>query len=366
MYSTCLFCHSSLGANESIEHFPVGRRLVFDSVRGRLWVVCRKCSRWSLSPIEERWEAIEECERLFVETRLRVSTDNIGLTRLREGLELVRIGAPLRPEMAAWRYGDQFGRRRKRHLIYTGAGIAAIGGLIILGPVTGIIAGGGFSMWNIITSGKSVYESRRVRARIKLPEYKEPVTLRRGQLNNVTLIRDDNDWALRIPFQRSMLRDGLLARFGVPDVAGRGGRVDLAAIRTGDAALQAAAKLLPAINAAGATRAEVDSAVEMIGDVPDPASLFARHAGVRDGEPGYFSGRSNAEPRRLMNLPTEVLLALEMATHEGDERRAMEGELSLLQEEWQRAEEIAAISDDMFVSDETKDRLVALKKPDNG
>src|SRR5215472_7518769 len=116
MYSTCLFCHSHLGANEVVEQFPVGRRLAFDPARGRLWVVCRKCERWNLSPIEERWEAIEECERLFRGTRLRVSTDNIGLARAADGLELVRIGSPQRPEMAAWRYGDQFGRRRLRHI----------------------------------------------------------------------------------------------------------------------------------------------------------------------------------------------------------------------------------------------------------
>src|SRR5438105_6592480 len=140
MYATCLFRTEELGSNEIIEQFPVGRRLAFDASRGRLWVVCRKCERWNLTPLEERWEAIEECERLFAGTRLRVSTDNIGLARLREGLELVRIGAPQRPEMAAWRYGDQFGRRRRKHLIYTGAGVAAAAGLLILGPATGIVA----------------------------------------------------------------------------------------------------------------------------------------------------------------------------------------------------------------------------------
>lgn len=36
MYSTCLFCKNSLGANEVIEHFPVGRRLAFDAAKGRL------------------------------------------------------------------------------------------------------------------------------------------------------------------------------------------------------------------------------------------------------------------------------------------------------------------------------------------
>src|SRR5215212_5841926 len=125
MYSTCLFCNKPLGANEALEGFPVGRRLAFDAARGRLWVVCRSCERWNLTPLEERWEAIEECERLFSSTRLRVSTDNIGLARIREGLELVRVGTPLRPEMAAWRYGDQFGRRRRKHVMMTGAGVSA-------------------------------------------------------------------------------------------------------------------------------------------------------------------------------------------------------------------------------------------------
>jgi hypothetical protein len=46
-------------------------------------------------------EAIEECERLFRDTKLRVSTDQIGLARLPEGLELVRIGSPQRHERRA-------------------------------------------------------------------------------------------------------------------------------------------------------------------------------------------------------------------------------------------------------------------------
>lgn len=103
MYTTCLFCHASLGANQVIEQFPVGRRLAFDPERGRLWVVCPKCERWNLSPFDTRWEAIEEAERQYRNTRRRVATDNIALARLSEGLELVRIGRPLRPEFAAWR-----------------------------------------------------------------------------------------------------------------------------------------------------------------------------------------------------------------------------------------------------------------------
>ena len=128
MYSTCLYCNSTLGRNEVVERFPVGRRLAFDAARGRLWAVCPACARWNLTPVEERWEAIESCERLFRDTRLRASTDNIGLARVREGLELVRLGQPQRPEFAAWRYGREFARRRRRSIAFTGVGIVVVGG----------------------------------------------------------------------------------------------------------------------------------------------------------------------------------------------------------------------------------------------
>ena len=64
MYSTCIFCNQSLGTNVALESFSVGRRVAFDAARGRLWVVCRKCERWNLTPLEERWEAVDEDERL--------------------------------------------------------------------------------------------------------------------------------------------------------------------------------------------------------------------------------------------------------------------------------------------------------------
>src|SRR5687768_3089991 len=105
MYSTCLYCLAALGHNDALEWFPVGRRLAFDPARGRLWAVCDGCGRWNLAPIEERWDAVEECERRYRSTHQRYGTDNIGLAGLRDGTELVRIGPALRPEVAVWRYG---------------------------------------------------------------------------------------------------------------------------------------------------------------------------------------------------------------------------------------------------------------------
>jgi hypothetical protein len=359
MYSTCIFCHTSLGANEAIEHFPVGRRLVFDSGRGRLWVVCRKCERWNLSPIEERWEAIEECEREFSNTRLRVSTDNIGLARIREGLELVRIGSPLRPEMAAWRYGDQFGRRRRRHLAMMGAGGAAALGLVVLGPATGIIAGSSWGLFNVVQTLHSLYQQRRERAHLTVPGFDAPVAIRIKQLSAVAIIETENGWGLRVPFvaQRSedeptnKLRRSRLAR----------SRAEFSVEISGDDALRAAGKLLPALNSAGANRRQVEDAVQIVGRSTDPHRLFGEYA----TPPRYIgAGVLQAQTRILGSLPSEVRLALEMATHEESERRALEGELALLETAWQDAEEIAAIADDMFVSDETKARLAMLKQAD--
>jgi hypothetical protein len=46
-----------------------------------------------------------------------------------------------------------------------------------------------------------------------------------------------------------------------------------------------------------------------------------------------------------------------MALHEEQERRALEGELWRLERAWEEAEEIAAISDDLFLPEGTDERL---------
>src|SRR5262249_35133660 len=138
----------------------------------------------------------------FTSTRMRVSTDNIGLARLSEGLELVRIGNALRPEIASWRYGDQFGRRRRKHLLISGAAIAAVGGILVLRPATGIVAGGGWGSWQIINSLHNAYQHRRVRARLRLPDSDAVVAIRKKQLDAVTVVRREDDWALHVPLGR--------------------------------------------------------------------------------------------------------------------------------------------------------------------
>ena len=362
MYATCLFCNSDLGRNEAVEQFPVGRRLAYDAAKGRLWVVCRRCERWNLTPLEERWEAIEECERLYSGTRLRVSTDNIGLARLHEGLELVRIGQPQRPEFAAWRYGDQFGRRRRRHLIYSTVGAAAVAGLVIAGPATGLIAGGSWGLWQAANALRQLYEARRIRLRLNLPGLERPAIIRKRHLNDARLVSapDVGTWQLHVAHERMQTSrfwsESLrTATSPTPDAGPR----ELTVL-SGDDALRAAGQLLPKLNAAGARSPQVQSAVRLIEEVGDPAQLFAVQA--ERGRPGPRSRRTKARGLVIGELPTEVRLALEMAAHEETERRALDGELALLEEAWRDAEEVAAIADDMFLPEGTADRLDMLRR----
>lgn len=329
MYSTCLFCHSPLGRNEAVEHFPVGRRLAFDATHGRLWVVCRQCERWNLTPLDERWEAIEECERAFRATRLRVSTEHIGLCRLREGTELVRIGEALRPELAAWRYGDQFNRRRRKYvvmstaaigvpLVYTGATIVAHSG------IAGMITGFGYSLYCVA----SLVRDHRAIARVPTPE--GVARLRYASLLRVTLRPSrDHWWELQVPTGTVIDRFSPWRESVAPMVP-----------LHGDAALRAARIILPHLNVAGGTDAVVRNAVDLLDPSVDISLAFARAA-----------SSSISRYVTLSSFPAAQRLALEMALNEDDERRVLEGELAQLEARWREAEEIAAISDALLVPD---------------
>jgi len=117
---------------------------------------------------------------------------------------------------------------------------------------------------------------------------------------------------------------------------------------TGEDAVRAAAALLPRVNSGGGSAEQVQLAVGIVERAGSPAELFHRTA--RDL--GQTDARGWGDPRRrnaLKRVPVATRLALEMATHEESERRALEGELYLLEEAWKQAEEVAAIADDMFL-----------------
>ena len=349
MYRTCLFCSSDLGRNEAVEHFPVGRRLAFDAAKGRLWVVCRKCERWNLTPLEERWEAIEECERSFRATRLRVSTDEIGLARLREGLELVRIGEPQRPEMAAWRYGDQFGRRRRRQYLIGAGVVAAAGAVVVAGPMLGLIGAGAISpVWNVSNGLVQVYRAKKL-VSVPAPDG-QVLRTRLADVDRIRLLMEDDTLRLTVP----------VVPQGGAGPWWRYTRMRETRVLEGEAAVRAAGALLPLVNRNGGSAADVQRAVSLVEEAATPERLFARAAQTLAARSG--SGFGNVRPRTaLKRVPLATRLALEMAAHEESERRALEGELYLLEEAWQQAEEIAAIADDMFLPESVDADLARLR-----
>ena len=356
MYSTCMFCHASLGSNEAIEHFPAGRRLAFDEAKGRLWVVCRHCERWNLSPLEERWEAIEECERLFRDTKLRVSTNNIGLARLNEGTTLVRVGDPQRPEMAAWRYGDQFHRRRKKHLTVVGAGAAALGGYVVAGPVMGLVGGSMLSLLSLPMNLSSLLQYRTV-ARVP---FKGDVLRLSGEMLKGVALRPDSTRGFHLSIEHRPVSPALTLQMEVPQIK----------VLRGDDALRVARYLLPQINRAGGAPADVNTAVGMLENARNPAHLFGMtasdHLPLRRRFDWLGRRRELASTRggAISMMPPAVRLALEMSLHEDDERRALDGELAELEDRWREAEEIAAISDDLFVPSGVLAALKRLKGDD--
>ena len=312
-----MFCRKPLGTNEVIESFPVGRRLAFDSARGRLWVVCRKCERWNLTPLEERWEAVEDCERIFRDTRIRVTTENIGLARHPEGLALVRVGAPLRPEFATWRYGDQFGRRQRRAILYGVAATVAIGGVVAGGVAAGVLSGAflsqGGNFANLLVNARTL---------VKLhPDDGGAIKLKRQDLLGTRIRPSGDEQGFKVQIRKRRKKvwyEGAEAR-------------------------RFAGAILPKMNSMGGSKGVVRDAVGVIETAGHPEQFLVKIAeGKRfedwKGVPGYVN-----------KMPKPTKLALEMALHEEQERRALEGELWLLERAWEEAEEIAEISDNLFL-----------------
>jgi hypothetical protein len=338
MYSTCLVCNQSLGANESIEHFPIGRRLAFDPKKGRLWVLCSSCEQWNLTPLEERWEAIDECERAFRGTLVRVSTDNVGLARIAEGVELIRIGAPLRPEFAAWRYGRHLTRRRRNVNYIAGAGVAAaavsgialgpsIAPALALGTISIVVVPGLTTLMGVVPiigvlAARDYIEHDRVIARLSHEGRVLKVRAKHTANIELTIGRGQDDASVAIPHDR--------------------GWIEL----HGGAAIQATARVVSGANRFGATDARVQDAVQQIEDAGNAPSFLASAAKRNEWRGARFTSLLNTY-RRLgaLRLSSTERLALEMAVHEENERRALEGELATLENAWREAEEIAQISD---------------------
>ena len=105
-------------------------------------MVCPRCSRWNLTPFDDRLERIEAVSRAASQGRIAASTQQVALIRW-ERYDLVRVGKPPRVELATWRYGERLrNRQRERMKVVVPLTVAAIG----LGIAANVAAGGGFGV----------------------------------------------------------------------------------------------------------------------------------------------------------------------------------------------------------------------------
>jgi hypothetical protein len=356
LYSRCIYCSADLGDNESLQAFPVGAQVAFDAGRGRLWAICGRCSRWNLAPIEERWEAVEEAERAFRDARLKAQRENVGLTQLADGTRLIRVGEALARELASWRYGGalvaRWRRARERW-----------------SPLREGFAPSGRGLTGAVASLAAARRDRRVVCH--LPAERSPtgddLTLLRGHLRGAVLDLHDGDPVLHLSAAASPL---LPAR--IPGLWAAGLHEEMTL--TGPAVRDTLARTLIDVNASGASSAAVLdalTAVEEVGgsrwflqaaaakritlQLPHRTPIsggawdgYWNRRAEREGVPGEGRGNWRAEiAERICGPGFDRLtaLALEMALHEEVERRALEGELAILQSAWREAEEIAALAD---------------------
>jgi len=291
--------------------------------------------------VEERWEAIEDCERRFRATKLRVSTDNVGLTRLGEGLELVRIGAPLRPELAVWRYAAAAARRRRT--AYAAGVVGGLGSIASVAFMQGFVAplvGLAGPVGAFVAAGVVMHYTENLQARIRGTLHPLRIRTHGGRralevsperVGQVRLRRSDEGqgWQLEIP-----------AREG-------------ATVLQGSDALRATAAILPFVNPIVGGRRIVQEAASLIDETDDPQEWFRRAADAQYTRPVlpqeyYDQGGDNEMPQGSLRLAgPRVLAALEMIANDDVERRAMDGELRDLEAAWRDAEEIASIADNL-------------------
>ncbi len=322
VYTHCLVCSAPFEENEQLEHVPRGRRLAFDPARGRLWTVCRACRRWSLLPIEERWEALEELEKLTTDrARLLSQTDNIAL--LRDGeLEIVRVGKAKLTEEAWWRYGRELAARRRSWDKLGLAGTVAAGAVVAGGWAAGTVSMLG--VWLLMSHGGETVRDGARWLRFGTAAWRgEQRCENCGHAFRTLPYRDRNSFGLfpgRVPGEIEVVarcpKCGLYRDAGLH--------------LTGDEADRTLRRVLAYHHFAGASERRVRTATRLIQEAGSTRDL-ARIV-VKDG-------------KRIGDLGRTGGIALEIAANESNEQHLLELELAELEAHWRREEELASIID---------------------
>ncbi|HLZ44238.1 MAG TPA: hypothetical protein VKQ05_01000 [Gemmatimonadales bacterium] len=327
MFSRCGFCNAAFDGDGGPSGLGIGRRIAFDEWKGRLWVVCPRCSRWNLTPFDDRLERIEAVARAASQGRVAASTDQVALIRWQR-YDFVRVGKPPRIELATWRYGERLrNRQRERMKVVVPLTVAAIG----LGVAANVAAGGGFGVmiWNLHRVVDSVYVGLMGRRKVTLTE--PPICAHCGSLMQ---LRAKHIQHARIVPDRQA---DMAVVLSCPNCQQEGAHL------TGSEATLALRQGLTYLNLVRGGRRRAEDAAREV-DSAGGADRLVRDIARRE--------------LTLRSLRPERGLALEMAV---DER----AEVEELERQWREAEEIADIADGTLgTSSQVEEELRRLKQPD--
>ena len=351
MYSDCLRCNRFLGRNTELTQLPVGRRIAFDPTRARLWVVCKSCQQWNLVPLEERWEALEECERLVKGAEIRADGAGVGLARTAGGLELFRASGISDADIANARYGRRLeNRQRLLQLIFAGLGLLAVGvgvraTISSASPMFGVYIGVAAAYWLFHI-------------------WRHPP---RGWVRVVTPAGRS---AIVWPWQLKGVRLEMPSEDKPPELVVPRHRADLRL--RGDEAADFLAGLLPKLNGADCVDASIRRAVNVVTEAEAQGRRKVKQArrkksrgGRQDSQTGFrpWQRLAIASSRRpLTAVIPEYRLALEMAVMEEVEQRELSRYAKSIGHGWGEEEEIAAIADNLLIPPHVHEQLAMLQR----
>jgi hypothetical protein len=324
VYSTCILCHRPLGTNHTIPNLPVGRRIAFDPSRGRLWVVCTHCGEWNLTPLEDRWEALAQCEAACQQVESRAQAEGLSFAECADGTALIRIGQDAsRNDIANTRYGRRLHQRRGRYALVAAVTLGlALAATNAVGVVTGSLILAvwlGAYLWFWLTSAREI-ATWRVLARCRT-QAGALITIRYWDLPHIEIRR-----------KRQSAKPVVVVTTPSQELAFQG-----------EAAIDLLAVACAATNRQAGSPAEIQAAVQTVDNAeaqyPDreaSAPLWERVLRVK-------------KRARLIDLPLTTRLALEMMLVEHRELRALRDMATEHERAWNAAEPIAAIADDLLV-----------------
>ena len=325
MFQTCAFCSGALGGDGGASGLAVGRRFAFDGWKSRAWVICQRCGRWNLTPLDSRLDAVAALERMAAAGRVAATSDQVALIRL-GSYDVVRVGKPPRVEMATWRYGERIkARQREKMKVVVPVTIAVVG----LTVAVNVAAGGSMGMFigQVPNLANSIYTGMVGYRKVPI---EPPICARCGQ---VMVLRSRQVTNARL---QHTARADLALLLRCPRCREEGALLEGADAET---ALRSGLTYLNLRHSRRLKKKAPEAALQV--DACGGAEAFLARQARREVKVATYKGAE--------------ALALEMSVDEQAEVRDLE-------REWRRAEEIAGIADDLLLPPAIEDELKHLRE----